>query len=109
MLRPVAFFHAANTSGFNGSPALTQWRSAGNLSQEEASATIRRNAVGGAHHVVIGYCASVCNADCASNFPRESTAKTHAPICHGQKRHDHEAFAQPASVMNQGTSVGFRA
>src|SRR5437773_1132899 len=101
MLRPVAAFQAANTSGLSGSPALTQCRSVGKRYADKSSRTMRRNAVGGAHQVVIGYCASVRSAETGSNFPRESTTKTQAPICQGPKRHDHAALAQPVSVMHQ--------
>src|SRR5437016_5320183 len=101
MVRPVATFHAASTSGLSGSPALTQCRSDGNRYFDKSSRTISRNAVGGAHQVVMGNCASVRRAAAGSNFPRASTAKTQAPICHGPKRQDQAALAQPVSVMHQ--------
>src|SRR5437773_12109703 len=101
MLRPVAAFQAAKTSGLSGSPALTQWRSVGKRYADKSSLTISRNAVGGAHHVVIGYCASVRSAAAALNLPRASTENTHAPMCHGPKKLDHAALPQPVSERFQ--------
>src|ERR1043166_3233377 len=96
------------TSGFSGSPALVPWRNVGDREAARSSRTISRNAVGGAHHVVIGYWASVRSADAGSNLPRESTVKTHAPACHGPKKLEHAALAQPVSVMHQWMSLGLR-
>src|SRR5258708_38166490 len=106
MLRPVEAFQAANTSGFSGSPALTQWRKCGKRYADKSSRMMSRKAVGGAHQVVIGNWASVRKALTGSNFPRESTANTQAPICQGPNKHDHAALAQPVSVMHQCTSSG---
>src|SRR3954469_7661553 len=104
MVRPVADFQMAMTSGFSGSPALTQWRRCGKRYWTKSSLTIRRKAVGGAHQVVIGNWARVRKAFFASNLPRESNAKTQAPICHGPKKEDQAALAQPVSLMHQCTS-----
>src|SRR5437867_5682043 len=101
MVRPVAFFHVSITSGLSGSPALVQWRSFGNRFADKSSRTINRNAVGGAHHVVIGYRASVRSVATGSNLPRASTTNTHAPASHGPKKLDHAALAQPVSVRHQ--------
>src|ERR1043166_7821266 len=106
MVKPVAFFHVAMTSGLSGSPALVQWRSFGKRYTEKSSRTRRRNAVGGAHQVGIGYFASVRNVAAESNLPRASTAKMHAPACHGPKNIDQAALAQPVSVMHQWRSPG---
>src|SRR5947209_10223985 len=106
MVKPVAAFHAARTSGFSGSPALTQCRNDANRYWDKSSLTISRSAVGGAHQVVIGYCDRVRRAAAGSNFPRASTAKTQAPICHGPNKQDHAALAQPVSVMHQWIASG---
>src|SRR5689334_16854914 len=97
MVRSVDAFHAEITSGLRGSPALTQCRSRGILHFEMSWRTISRSAVGGAHQVVMGKLASVSRTRLASNFPRASTAKTQAPMCHGPKKLDQAALAQPVS------------
>src|SRR5688572_16849894 len=105
---PVAASHAWITSGFNGSPALTQCRKAENLYFARSSRMTRRKAVGGAHQTCTGYLESTRNAEAASNFPRASTENTQAPTCHGPNRLDHAAFAQPVSDMFQKISPGWR-
>ena len=47
---PVCSVNLASTSGFNGSPAVTQWRRCGNCQRESFWRTMSRSAVGGAHH-----------------------------------------------------------
>jgi len=72
MVSPVARFQASMTSGFNGSPALTTWRSAGNDHFLRSSSTMARHAVGGAQKVETFSRASRSRRAFPSNRPRKS-------------------------------------
>src|SRR5262245_49432587 len=85
-----------------------QWRSFGNIQRERSCRTMKRRAVGGAHHTVIGKFASVSNVATASNLPRLSTAKIQAPMFHGPNKLDHAALAQPRSETFHTTSPGLQ-